>query len=108
MMGLNQAQTSYDLKNRNVQRQQREVQRLGQQLNNVEKLKMLNYEGQLRYADQIADYNDNLQAAKYQVLGSIIGGMGSFYGGLGGMGMHKMGTQRDQPRDASINTGSLA
>jgi len=96
MMGLNEASNDFDLKNKNVRRQQREIQRLGHQLNNVEKLKTLNYEGQLRYADQIADYNDNLQAAKYQILGNIIGSMGSFYGGMAGMGMGGKGTQKDQ------------
>lgn len=117
MMGLNKTQNDFDLKSKNVMRQQREMQRLGHELNNVERLKTLNYQGQLRYADQIADYNDKLQAAKYEILGGIVSSAGSFYGGMLGQGMHKMGTQRDQLRadaggkgdfNSSINAGSLA
>jgi hypothetical protein len=92
-MGLSNAENDFGLKNQNVHRQRREVSRLNAQLNNVEKLKMLNYEGQLRYADQIADYNDNLQAAKYQILGGILNSMGSFYGGALGGGLIGGGRQ---------------
>lgn len=73
------------LSSNNVVRQQREMARIGSQLNSMEKLKIENAKGQLRFADQIADYNNNLEISKYQVLGNVLGNVGSFYGGaLGG------------------------
>jgi len=104
LMGLSGAENDFGLRNQNVHRQRREVSRLNAQLNNVEKLKMLNYEGQLRFADQVADYNDNLQAAKYEVLGSIIGGMGSFYGGVAG-NMSKGGLRKEMGKRRPFSPG---
>lgn len=69
-----------------VQRQQREIQRIKTKMQNVERMKKINYEGQLRFADQIADYNDNLQRAKYNTLNTITTSAGNFYGGAAGMG----------------------
>lgn len=82
---INKAQNKMSLSSNNVVRQQREMARIGSQLNSMEKLKIENAKGQLRFADQIADYNNNLEISKYQVLGNVLGNVGSFYGGaLGG------------------------
>lgn len=80
----------------NVNRQRREVTRIASQMNKVELLKRHNAEGQIRFADQIAEYNDNLEVAKYQVLGNMLGGMGSFAGSYagGGFGEKKAASQK--------------
>lgn len=83
---INTAANASDLGLGGVQRQQRQVQRLKTSMANVERMKKLNYQGQLRFADQIADYNDNLERAKYNTLNTITTGAGNFYGGAMGMG----------------------
>lgn len=96
---INRAQNKLSLSSNNVVRQQREMQRIGAQLNSIEKLKIENAKGQLRFADQIADYNEKLETAKYQVLGGIINGAASFYGGMAGSGMGKKGGSSEPELD---------
>lgn len=97
---LGQSSNRQSLNAQNVTRQQRELRRLGTQMQNIEQLKKINAEGQLRYADQIAEYNNNLEMAKYQTLSNILGGAGSFYGGALGGNMMK-GAKAQEPKKAS-------
>jgi len=100
LYATNKAQNRLSLSQDNVVRQQRSMARIGSQLNSIEKLKMANAAAQLRFADQIAEYNDNLEMSKYQVLSNVIGNMGSFYGGaLGNMSKESRGQFMSQLRD---------
>lgn len=77
-----QSQNQIGMGLKNVGRQQFEVKRALGNAANLERLKKINYEGQLRFADQIADYNRDLEASKFATLGSIM----SYAGAGAGMG----------------------
>lgn len=104
LFSLGQKSNELNLGNKNVNRQRREIGRIGSELNDIERLKKLNTEGQLRYADQIADYNNNLEIAKFQVLGNIIGGMGAFYGSAAG-NMSKGGLGQEMSKKHPFSPG---
>lgn len=100
---INQKANAQQLGLGGVARQQRQMQRLQTDMQNVEKLKKINYEGQLRFADQISDYNDKLEAAKYQVLSNVISGAANFYGGVLGSKKTKTDTTTTQDTQRSPN-----
>lgn len=88
-----QSQNKIGMGLKNVGRQQFEVKRALGNAANLERLKKINYEGQLRFADQIADYNRDLETSKFVTLGSIM----SYGGSAAGMGM---GIQKEKKREA--------
>lgn len=110
MFQLGQKQNEVDLSNKNVHRRTREIQRIGAELNNIEKLKAINSEAQIRYADMIADYNNNLEIAKFQTLGAILGGYASIGGAVTGAGRQQSFSSYEDtsPRQNSRTSDTLS
>jgi len=60
---------------KNVNRSRMALGDVGNKMQQLQSLRRHNLMGQLRFADEIANYNDKLDAAKLGALGSIIGGI---------------------------------
>lgn len=74
-MALNRSENELSGTLKNYGRSREALGNVGNKVQTLEKLRQHNFAGQLKFADELANYNEKLETAKIGAIGSILGGI---------------------------------